>query len=180
MICHINNGIVRFLRKSRWSKSIGEKSSRTHAEIGVRVAHAVAQYQTVNELAIVPRNTFKNTQKKCSSSDITFRYLIESRWCGRGSNESRLSANEIVMKSVPTLGICGDGMTTSTRSSTGRKILFRNLYDVAAPTFRCYFPTISWLKLVIHERNSMARWVRNGAENLKHSNNSELSLRKFW
>ena len=32
------------------------------------------------------------------------------------------------------------------------------LYDVTAPTSRCYFPTISRLKLVIHERNT--RWVR--------------------
>lgn len=38
------------------------------------------------------------------------RYLIESRSCGRGSNQSRLSANEIVMKFVSVVAIRALGM----------------------------------------------------------------------
>lgn len=47
--------------------------------------------------------------KKHRSSILRW-YLIESGLCGRVSNQSWLSSNEIVMKSVSMLGICGDPM----------------------------------------------------------------------
>lgn len=98
--------------------------------------------RTVNEFAIAHEDTFKKLARR---NDITFPYLIESRWCGRGSNESRLLANEIVMKSASRLGICGDGTTTSTRSIVARNSVsfisnlrgvkvFRNIPNV--PFFR--------------------------------------------
>lgn len=129
--------------------------------------------QTVNELAIAQQNTFKNTQKERSSSDITFRYLIESRWCGRESNESRLSVNEIVMKSVSTVGICGDGTTISTRTNQGRKILVEILTVAGVENFNVIFQQFhrsSPHRTVMHKRNLTIQWLKIRIHNLPSNN----------
>lgn len=129
--------------------------------------------QTINELTIVRQNTFKNTQKERSSSDITFRYLIESRWCGRESNESRLSVNEIVMKSVSTVGICGDGTTTSTRTSTGRKILVEIFAIAGLGNFIVIFQQFhrsSRHRTAMHKRNLTIQWLKIRIQNFQSNN----------
>lgn len=124
-------------------------------------------------MTIVQQNTFKNTQKERSSSDITFRYLIESRWCGRESNESRLSVNEIVMKSVSTVGICGDGTTTSTRTNTGRKILVEIFTMTGLENFNVIFQQFhcsSRHRTVMHKRNLTIQWLKIKIHNLQSNN----------
>lgn len=124
-------------------------------------------------MTIVQQNTFKNTQKERSSSDITFRYLIESRWCGRESNESRLSVNEIVMKSVSTVGICGDGTTTSTRTNTGRKILVEIFTMTGLENFNVIFQQLHCSSrhcTVMHKRNLTIQWLKIKIHNLQSNN----------
>lgn len=61
---------------------------------------------------------FATTRKETSAPDVNVDTLSNHGLCGRASNQSRLSANEIVMKFVSIVGICGD-------AAGPREILFR-------------------------------------------------------